>query len=54
MCADCKPIKISSDTHGKVLRVLGEMQQGTDERMTMEKTILGLIDHWNGKKVRKE
>ncbi len=44
--ASSKPIKISCDTHGKMLRVLGEIQQTTDERITMEKTILRLMDFW--------
>jgi hypothetical protein len=47
MASDCKQIKVCTETHGKMLRVLGEIQQTTDERVTMEKAIVKLIEYWN-------
>lgn len=53
--ASSKPVKVSCDTHGKMLRILGEIQQETDERITMDKTIVKLIDFWyNGEEVKKK
>ncbi|MFH1978641.1 MAG: hypothetical protein ABIJ92_04920 [Candidatus Aenigmatarchaeota archaeon] len=51
--ADSKLIKVHRKTHSRLLRIMGEIQQSSDERVTLEKAILRLMDVWgerNGSK----
>lgn len=54
MVKEFKPIKVCTETHGKILRVLGEIQQHSNERITMEKVILKLLDFWNNGRTKNE
>lgn len=47
--AETKPIKVHKETHCRLLRIMGEIQQESDERITLEKAILKLMDVWGEK-----
>jgi len=41
-----KTVKISDMTHRKLLKLCGEIQATTEEKTSMEKTILELLNEW--------
>jgi len=42
-------VRISPETHKHLLKISGDMQADSEEKVTMEKAIVKLMEYWNGK-----